>query len=366
MGNSSVNIKVGLDDRSYNILLGSDNLSDLSEELATISFPHKIAIITNDDLANLYGKKVHDDLQDSGYEVSLIIIPEGEDHKNLQTLELIYDELIKLGFDRSSGLIALGGGVIGDTVGFAAATFLRGISFVQVPTSLLAQVDSSVGGKTGVNHPLGKNLIGAFYQPRLVLIDINTLHTLDKRELSAGLAEVVKYGVVHDVDFFTWLDQNSQNLLNLDKDCLIHAIKTSCQIKADIVEIDEREGSIRAILNYGHTFGHAIEALSGYGQWRHGEAVAAGMVVAAQISHQRGLCHQSDIDRLRELLTKMNLPTDPPPFNLSTYVEAMQRDKKVSCGTLTMVLNSGIGKAQLEKISDITSEFAPFIQNRET
>ena len=365
MGNSSVIIRVGLDDRSYNILLGSDNLSDLSTELTNINFPRKIAIITNDELATLYGKKVHDDLQAGEYDVSLITVPEGEDHKNIQTLEIIYDELIKLGFDRSSGLIALGGGVIGDTVGFAAATFLRGISFVQVPTSLLAQVDSSVGGKTGLNHPLGKNLIGAFYQPKLVLIDINTLQTLDKRELSAGLAEVVKYGVIHDAAFFNWLEKNSQQLLTLDKDCLIHAIKTSCQIKADIVEIDEREGSIRAILNYGHTFGHAIEALSGYGQWRHGEAVAAGMVVAAQISHQRGLCHQSDIDRIRGLLVKMNLPTDPPLFDISSYVEAMKRDKKVSCGTLTMVLNSGIGKAQLEKISDVTSEFAPFLQSRE-
>lgn len=366
MGKTSVCVKVGLGERSYNILLGSGNLTDLSEELAKIGFPRKIAIVTNDDLVDLYGKKLLNELLSNGLDVSLVTIPEGEDHKNLQTLELVYDELIRLGFDRSSGLIALGGGVVGDTVGFAAATFLRGISFVQVPTTLLAQVDSSVGGKTAVNHPLGKNLIGAFYQPKLVLIDINTLQTLDQRELSAGLAEVVKYGVIRDAAFFTWLENNADKLLSHDSKSLVHAIKTSCQIKADIVEIDEREGSVRAMLNYGHTFGHAIEALSGYGQWRHGEAVAAGMIIAAQISQAHGLCQQSDVDRIRELLMKMNLPTDSPQFDLSAYVAAMQRDKKVRCGTLTMVLNCGIGMAQLEKITDIESEFAPFIQGRET
>lgn len=358
-------IKVGLGERSYDILFGSGNLNALPEELAKINFPRKVGLITNTDLVSLYGERVRDMLLDSGMDVSLIVVPEGEDYKNLKTLESIYDQLIGQGFDRSSGLIALGGGVVGDTVGFAAATFLRGIPFVQIPTTLLSQVDSSVGGKTAVNHPLGKNLIGAFYQPKLVLIDIDTLQTLEKRELSAGLAEVVKYGVIRDSEFFAWLDVHAEKLLNLDKECLLHAIKTSCQIKADIVEADEKEQSIRATLNYGHTFGHAIEALSGYGQWRHGEAVAAGMVVAAQISQSRGLCQQDDVARIRHLLERMKLPIVPPQFSLSEYVDAMKRDKKVSSGTLTMVLNCGIGDAELEKITDISSEFAPIIKTRE-
>lgn len=365
MSETSARINVGLGERNYNILLGAGNLSELSAELNSIEFTRKLAIVTNEDLAALYGVRVQNDLLKAGFDASLITIPEGEDHKNLQTLELIYDALIDKGFDRKSGLIALGGGVVGDTVGFAAATFLRGIDFVQIPTTLLAQVDSSVGGKTAVNHPMGKNLIGAFYQPKLVLIDIDTLETLDKRELSAGLAEVVKYGVIQDSTFFSWLESNVDKLLSLDKESLIHAIKVSCQIKADIVAIDEKEGSVRAKLNYGHTFGHAIEALSGYGKWRHGEAVAAGMVIAAELSHAQGLCQPSDIERIRDLLIKMNLPTVPPPFDLGDYVAAMQRDKKVRSGTLTMVLNSGIGMAELIKVPDIATAFAPFIQKRE-
>jgi 3-dehydroquinate synthase len=365
MSRTSVSVKVGLGDRSYSILLGAGTLPDLSAELDKIGFAQKIAIVTNDDLHDLYGRQLQNELRAAGREVALITIPEGEEHKTLRTLEGIYDELIQKGFDRSCGLLALGGGVIGDTAGFAAATFLRGIDFVQVPTTLLAQVDSSVGGKTAVNHPLGKNLIGAFYQPKLVLIDIDTLDSLDQRELSAGLAEVVKYGVIADAAFFSWLEVHADQLLGRDKASLIYAIRRSCQIKADIVAADEREGSVRAKLNYGHTFGHAIESLSGYGQWRHGEAVAAGMVMAANLSRARGLCRQADVDRIRALLTRMNLPTVPPRFSLSEYVEAMRRDKKVRCGSLTMVLNSGIGVAQLEEIADIETEFAPFLQDRE-
>lgn len=366
MNKTSESIRVGLDDRSYDILIGSGNLADLSTELSRINFPRKIAIVTNVDLAPLYGISLREELLSQGLDVSLIEMPEGEDHKNLKTLELVYDELIRLGFDRSCGLIALGGGVVGDTVGFAAATFLRGIPFVQVPTTILSQVDSSVGGKTAVNHPLGKNLIGSFYQPELVLIDIDTLNTLEQREIAAGFAEVVKYGVIRDASFFTWLEKSAEKLLSLDRDSLIHAIKTSCQIKADIVEIDEREGSVRAHLNYGHTFGHAIESLAGYGQWRHGEAIAVGMVIAAQISCKHGLCDQADVDRLRNLLVSFDLPIEFPKFSLDDYVSAMQRDKKVSQGDLKMVLNNGIGMAQLEMIEDIASEFAPFIQSRET
>lgn len=365
MGQLTATVDVGLDERSYRILLGSGILNDLPAELTKINFPAKLAVITNTDLTELYGQPLLATLRDGGADAVLISVPEGEEHKNLQTLQLIYDQLIAGGFDRSCGLLALGGGVIGDTVGFAAATFLRGIPFVQIPTTLLSQVDSSVGGKTGVNHPLGKNLIGSFYQPRLVQIDIDTLKTLDRRELSAGLAEVVKYGVIRDPEFFQWLEENAEKLLQLDRDSLIFAIKKSCQIKADIVEIDEREGSVRAILNYGHSFGHAIEALSGYGQWRHGEAVAAGMVIAAQISQRRGLCGPEDVERIIKLLQRFELPTEPPLFSLDDYVEAMQRDKKVSHGQLTMVLNEGIGVARLVRIDDIKTEFTPFISDRE-
>jgi 3-dehydroquinate synthase len=245
--------------------------------------------------------------------------------------------------------------------GFAAATFLRGIPYVQVPTTLLSQVDSSVGGKTAVNHPLGKNLIGAFYQPEMVLIDIAVLNTLDPREVSAGLAEVVKYGVIRDAEFFCWLEDNVQQLRDREPEALIHAIKRSCQIKADIVAVDEREGSIRAILNYGHTFGHAIENLSGYGQWKHGEAVSVGMIVASKISAQNGLCSQHDVDRLTQLLKALGLPTEPPNFSLDEYVVSMQRDKKVKQGHLTLVLNQGIGEAVLHQVADISSVFSSIL-----
>ena len=271
---------------------------------------------------------------------------------------MIYDALINQGFDRGCGLIALGGGVIGDMAGFAAATFLRGIPYVQIPTTLLAQVDSSVGGKTAVNHPLGKNLIGSFYQPELVLIDIVTLKTLEPKDVSAGLAEVIKYGVIHDYEFFCWLENNAGLLKDREPNALIHAVKRSCEIKADIVGKDEKEGSIRAFLNYGHTFGHAIEALSGYGQWKHGEAVAAGMVVAAKISLCFGLCQQEDINRLTGLLQVFDLPVDPPAFSLEAYVTAMQRDKKINKGTLSLVLNRGLGDVTLQKVTDISSVFS--------
>jgi 3-dehydroquinate synthase len=242
--------------------------------------------------------------------------------------------------------------------GFAAATFLRGIPYVQIPTTLLSQVDSSVGGKTAVNHPLGKNLIGAFYQPDSVFIDILTLNTLEPREVSAGLAEVVKYGVISDYDFFCWLEKNATCLKARDTDALIYAVKKSCEIKAEIVSKDEKEGSIRAYLNYGHTFAHAIENLAGYGQWKHGEAVSAGMVVAAKISLQSGLCQQKDVDRLIHLLQILDLPIEPPEFSLAAYVEAMQRDKKVNKGTLSLVLNRGLGDVTLQKVKDVSSVFS--------
>jgi 3-dehydroquinate synthase len=325
----------------------------MGERLQDIRFPHQVALVSNPVVADLYADIVMSSLQRAGYDPRLVLVPDGEDYKNLETLQLIYDQLIENRFDRGCGMLALGGGVIGDMAGFAAATFLRGIPFVQVPTTLLSQVDSSVGGKTAVNHPRGKNLIGAFYQPQLVVIDVATLQSLDPREVSAGLAEVIKYGVIRDADFFTWLEEHQHLLRQRDCAALVYAIKKSCQIKGDIVEVDERESSIRAHLNFGHTFGHAIENLAGYGQWKHGEAVAVGMVVAATIAHAKGLCSKDDVARLVRLLRAVELPVDPPDYPLAAYVEAMQRDKKVKQGALTMVLNQGIGSVVLEQIDDI-------------
>ncbi len=356
-------ITVPLGNRSYPIVISADILSLLGEKLADINFPRRVAIVSNSLVMSHYGETVKSSLRKYGFDFLEIILPDGEEYKTLQTLESVYDQLIQNSFDRSTGLIALGGGVIGDLVGFAAATFLRGVPFVQVPTTLLAQVDSSVGGKTAVNHPLGKNLIGAFYQPELVFIDVATLKTLDSREVSAGMAEVVKYGVIKDADFFAWLEENSLALQNCQKDALITAVKRSCQIKADIVEVDEKEGSIRAYLNYGHTFGHAIESLSGYGQWKHGEAVAIGMVVAAKISANHNLCSDEDIERLTRLLKAFNLPVEPPDYSLSDYVAAMQRDKKVKQGTLTLVLNRGIGNVQLSQVPDVKETFSQILSS---
>lgn len=354
-------IEVSLADRSYSISVGSNLIESVGAELKRIDFPQRIAIISNPTVDNLYGKTVCNSLVSTGFYPFQFNVPDGEEYKSLSTLELIYDFLIQNGFDRGCGLLALGGGVVGDMAGFAAATFLRGIPYIQIPTTVLSQVDSSVGGKTAVNHPLGKNLIGAFYQPEMVIIDIDVLRTLEPREVSAGLAEVVKYGVIRDAEFFCWLEDNVQQLKKRDPEALIQAIKRSCQIKADIVAVDEKEGSIRAILNYGHTFGHAIENLSGYGLWKHGEAVAAGMVVAAKISAQKGLCSQCDVDRLTQLLISLELPTDPPDFLLDEYVVAMLRDKKVKQGQLTLVLNQGIGEAVLHKVTNIPSVFSSIL-----
>jgi len=356
---------VSLGDRSYPILIGSDYLDTLGQELKKINFPLRLAVVSNSTVDQIYGQQVCDSLNSSGFQPFQCNLPDGEEYKNSTNLELIYDSLITQGFDRGCGLIALGGGVVGDMAGYAAATFLRGIPYVQVPTTLLSQVDSSVGGKTAINHPLGKNLIGAFYQPELVFIDIRTLDTLDPREVSAGLAEVVKYGVIHDSEFFSWLEENSEKLRNRDAEALIYAVRRSCEIKADIVRQDEKEGSIRAYLNFGHTFGHAIENLSGYGQWKHGEAVAAGMVVAAKISLQKGLCSEDDVNRLVLLLKKLDLPMTPPTFTLDEYVKAMLRDKKVNKGTLTLVLNRGIGDVLLSREDDVHTIFSTVLNSSE-
>ncbi len=353
----SESIQVGLAERSYQIIFGQGILPDLGAQLNRVGFPKRVALVSNPAILGHYGQRVLDSLASAGYDCSVITVPDGEEYKNLTTLESIYDQLIIERFDRSSGLIALGGGVVGDMAGYAAATFLRGVPFVQIPTTVLAQVDSSVGGKTAVNHRLGKNLIGAFYQPKLVLIDIETLQTLETREISAGIAEIVKYGVIRDSDFFDWLEENAAKLLALDPEALLHAVKRSCQIKADIVEIDEREGSVRALLNYGHTFGHAIESLCGYGDWRHGEAVACGMIVAARIALNMGLSDEGANRRVETLLRRFQLPVDVPVFGLNQYVDAMCRDKKMRQGSLTLVLNLGIGNAELFPIEDVDGTF---------
>lgn len=351
-------ITVSLAQKSYPIHIGQGLLDEIGRFLTEVDFPKQVALVSNPIVAELYALHMVRRLSEQGFRPCLIVVPDGEDAKNLHVLQTIYDQLIENRFDRGCGLLAVGGGVIGDMAGFVAATFLRGIPYVQVPTTLLAQVDSSVGGKTAVNHHYGKNLIGAFYQPEMVVIDIETLSSLDSREISAGLAEVVKYGVIRDADFFSWLEQHRNLLSKRDPEALIYAIKKSCQIKADIVEVDEREGSVRAYLNFGHTFGHAIENLAGYGTWKHGEAVAVGMVVAAKIARLKNLCSEQDIERLEVLLQALGLPITPPQFAIDDYVAAIQRDKKVKQGTLTLVLNKSIGDVALVKVTDLKELFS--------
>ncbi|MFO7982073.1 MAG: 3-dehydroquinate synthase [Desulfuromonadales bacterium] len=344
-------IEVGLSERSYPIWIGSDILSRLGTALKEARFPRKIGIITNPTVSRLYLEQLEEALEREGFESHCFEILDGEEYKTLATLEEIYDFLIAKDFGRVSGLLALGGGVVGDITGFAAATYLRGIPFAQVPTTLLSQVDSSVGGKTAVNHRLGKNLVGAFYQPAHVHIDVKTLSTLNQREFSSGMAEVVKYGIISDRSFFDWLEINASLLETRDRAILVEAVKRSCQIKANIVEIDEKETSLRATLNFGHTFGHAVETLSGYGLIKHGEAVGIGMIVAAAIALELGLCEEADLDRIRALLMRFALPVAPPPFTIEEYLEVMGRDKKVQDGMPRLVLNRGIGDCEIRKVA---------------
>lgn len=351
-------LNVGLGDRSYPIWIGAGILKRLPEMLAAAGFPKKIGIVSNPKISDLYAAQVLELLQANGYHVDLIEVPDGEEYKSLDIFNQVITTLIEKNYDRKSGLIALGGGVIGDLTGYVAASYLRGIPFVQVPTTLLSQVDSSVGGKTAVNHCLGKNLIGAFYQPQGVLIDVHTLKTLEPREFASGIAEVIKYGVIRDGGFFDWLNNHSAELVSLQEDALIYAIEKSCQTKANIVENDEKEANLRAILNFGHTFGHAIENLAGYGVIKHGEAVAIGMLVAARISAHKGHCSESDVTAIRDLLIKFALPVVPPNFSLDAYLEAMTRDKKVSGGKLRLILNTGIGDCLIEDEPDPRKSFS--------
>ena len=337
-------LTVELGDRAYPIHIGANLL-----EQADLILPHlaqkRAAIVTNTTVAPLYLDKLTRTLEQQGVSVLPIVLPDGEVYKNAATLNQIYDALLQNRCERKTTLIALGGGVIGDLTGFAAATYLRGVPFIQAPTTLLAQVDSSVGGKTGINHPLGKNMIGAFYQPQVVLADTATLDTLPPRELSAGLAEVIKYGLIRDLPFFEWLEQNMDKLLARDKEALAYAIRRSCQNKADIVAADEREGGVRALLNLGHTFGHAIEAGMGYGNWLHGEAVAAGTVLAADLSRRLGWLSEADVARTRALFQHAGLPVSAPDLGVERYMDAMGLDKKVEGGRIRFVLLKAIGKA---------------------
>ncbi len=343
-------VEVGLGTRSYPIWIGHDLLPELTAALEAVQFPRRVGIVTNPTVGALYGEPVVAALRAGGRQVHVIQVPDGEQYKNLSTLEQIYDTLIDWRFDRYCGLLALGGGVIGDLTGFAAATYLRGVPFVQVPTTLLAQVDSSVGGKTGVNHPQGKNLIGAFYQPRHVHIDVALLTTLPEREYAAGLAEVVKYGIIRDANFFAWLEREQAALTARGPEALETAVMNSCQIKADVVESDENEQGLRAILNYGHTFGHAVETLAGYGVIRHGEAVAIGMVMAAKAAFRLGFGARADIARITAILQAFGLPVEPPVFPAEDYLTVMRHDKKSRDGSIRLVLNHGIGMAGLHEV----------------
>src|SRR5450830_562861 len=343
-------LKVELADRSYPIHIGKNLLSDASLILPYLKRKH-VAIVTNTTVAPLYLDKLSQTLQAAGVKVISIILPDGEAYKNSETLNTIYDVLLQNRCERSTTLIALGGGVIGDLTGYAAATYLRGVPFIQVPTTLLSQVDSSVGGKTGINHPLGKNMIGAFYQPQLVLADIGTLQTLPAREFAAGMAEVIKYGLIRDADFFDWLELNMASLMQLNEAALSYAIYRSCQNKADVVAKDEHEQGERALLNLGHTFGHAIENAMGYGVWLHGEAVAAGTMMAADLSQRMGWLAQADVARIQKSFEAANLPIAAPSLGVERYLDLMGLDKKVENGKIRLILQQGIGK------SVITSDY---------
>jgi shikimate kinase/3-dehydroquinate synthase len=339
---SHLTLNVDLGERSYPIAIGPGLLDD-GALLARHIGGHKVAIVTNTTVAPLYLAKVSGHLRAAGRDVLEIVLPDGEEHKNWQSLNLVYDALLQHKCDRKTTLVALGGGVIGDLTGFAASSYMRGVPFVQIPTTLLAQVDSSVGGKTGINHPLGKNMIGAFYQPRAVLADTSTLDTLPARELAAGLAEVIKHGAILDATFFDWIEANVDKLVARDPQALAHAIARSCEIKAEVVRKDEREGGLRAVLNFGHTFGHAIENGLGYGAWLHGEAVGCGMVMAADLSARLGLIEPAAVERVRALVRAAGLPASAPDLGEARWIELMAVDKKNEGGEIRFILLKPLG-----------------------
>ncbi len=338
-------LDVALGARSYPIYIGQSVLSDDAALLGHIQ-GQQVLLVSNSTVAPLYAAALLERLRAAGLTVAEVTLPDGEAYKDWQHLNLIFDALLQARFGRRATLIALGGGVIGDMTGFAAACYQRGVDFIQVPTTLLAQVDSSVGGKTGINHPLGKNMVGAFKQPLAVFIDTTVLNTLPSREFSAGMAEVIKYGLIQDADFLAWLEQHMDGLMARQPDLLAEAILRSCQNKADVVAADELEQlDVRALLNLGHTFGHAIETGMGYGSWLHGEAVAVGMLMAADLSWRQGLLSQQDVSRVRSLLARAELPVQPPQMSAEEFLQHMAVDKKNVDGKLRLVLLSALGQA---------------------
>ena len=342
-------LTVELAERSYPIYIGTGLLG--RDDLL---LPHirgqQVLIVSNDVVAPLYLDRLKAMLP--GKHCDVIVLPDGEHTKNLETLNLIFDQLLLHRHERGTTLIALGGGVTGDMAGFAAAIYQRGVDFIQIPTTLLSQVDSSVGGKTGVNHALGKNMIGAFYQPQAVIADLNTLKTLPPEELAAGLAEVIKHGAIADYDFLTWIESNQAALNACDPAAMEFAVKRSCEIKSEVVAQDEKEGGIRAILNFGHTFGHAIEAGMGYGEWLHGQAVGCGMVMAADLSVRLGLLKQDEALRLKKIIEALHLPTVPPTLGISRYMELMSVDKKAEGGEVRYILLNGLGRSKIQAVED--------------
>jgi 3-dehydroquinate synthase len=345
-------LTVNLGDRSYPIFVGPGLLPRAGEFLKQAGVRGKVAVVTNPTVAQLYLDALCEALTSTGFQATPILVPDGEAHKDLKSLASIYDRLIDDRLERSACIVALGGGVIGDLAGFAAATYLRGVPYVQVPTTLLAQVDSSVGGKTGVNHQDGKNLIGAFYQPRLVLIDVEVLQSLPRRELIAGLAEVIKYGIIEDPALFRLLEQEHRRLVGLDQELLMQVIATCCAIKARVVEKDEREDDYRAVLNFGHTIGHALEAATGYSRFLHGEAVGIGMAKASAISAQQGFCDQSSLRRIHDLIEKVGLPLEiPPEVSVDSLIQGMELDKKSAGGKIKFVVCAGIGKTRFHSLT---------------
>jgi 3-dehydroquinate synthase len=351
----SQRVRIGLGERSYDIDIGSDLLGR-AESFADLPRSSTGVIVSNEVVAPLYLARLQDALKQRHGRVLSVVLPDGEAHKQWATLQTIFDRLLEAGCDRKTVLYALGGGVVGDMTGFAAASYMRGVPFVQVPTTLLAQVDSSVGGKTGINHPLGKNMIGAFYQPLKVVCDLDALQTLPPREFSAGLAEVIKYGPIADMAFMEWIEQNIDSLMARRPQVLAHAVRRSCEIKAEVVGVDERESGLRAILNFGHTFGHAIEAGMGYGSWLHGEGVGCGMVMAARLSQALGLVDEAFVLRLRKLVERAGLPVLAPVLdaarNTERYLELMRVDKKAEAGEIRFVLIDGPGRAVVRPASD--------------
>ncbi|MCE5312136.1 MAG: 3-dehydroquinate synthase [Nitrospiraceae bacterium] len=347
-------VRVDLGERSYDIVAGSGLLKDTGALLGSLGFSSRVVILSNPVVERLYCEEVHNSISAAGFECSRVIIPDGEQYKSYDWSYNILTELLKLRLDRKSCIVALGGGVIGDMAGFVASIYMRGINFVQIPTTLLAQVDSSVGGKTGVNHPLGKNMIGTFHQPRLVIADTDVLKTLDQRQLLCGMAEVIKYGIISDSGLFSYLEDNRDRILGLDESAMTHLIKRSCEIKADVVSRDERESGLREILNYGHTVGHAIETETGYLKYLHGEAVAIGMCLEAKISALSGVLDASHLGRIEGLVKDYGLPHGiPDDIQRNRLIEHMAIDKKTVSGRVKFILPEEIGRVRIEtSISD--------------